>query len=79
MENSAFKHIGNSFSAYLFLEFEPYLGKIKEFNNLGMRKIDLLEVIFLNYQKEPIKKTDMLCIKIKNMKIKCPAVPQSIF
>ena len=56
MENSAFKHIGNSFSAYLFLEFEPYLGKIKEFNNLGMRKIDLLEVIFFKLPKRTYKK-----------------------
>ena len=56
MENSSFKHIGNSFSAYLFLEFEPYLGKIKEFNNLGMRKIDLLEVILFKLPKKPIKK-----------------------
>ena len=56
MENSSFKHIGNSFSAYLFLEFEPYLGKIKEFNNLGMRKIDLLEVILFKIPKKTNKK-----------------------
>ena len=32
------KHFDNSLSVYLFLEFEPKLGKSEKFNNQGMKE-----------------------------------------
>ena len=46
------RHIGNSLSVYLFLEFEPQLDKSEEFSNHWMKKIELLEAIpFLSPKK----------------------------
>ena len=32
------RHFDNSLSVYLFLEFEPELGKSEKFNNQGMKE-----------------------------------------
>ena len=51
-ERTPSRHIDNSISVYLFLEFEPQLDKSEEFSNHGMKEIELLEAIpFLSPKK----------------------------
>ena len=41
------KHFGNSLSVYLFLEFEPELGKSEKFNNQGMKENKAFRIPFI--------------------------------
>ena len=41
------KHFGNSLSVYLFLEFEPELGKSEKFNNQGMKENKAVRIPFI--------------------------------
>ena len=41
------KHFDNSLSVYLFLEFEPKLGKSEKFNNQGMKENKAFRIPFI--------------------------------
>ena len=43
LDNSS--SLDNSVSVYLFVEFEPYLGKSEKWNNQRIKKIKLLEFL----------------------------------
>ena len=41
------RNFGNSLSVYLFLEFEPYLGKSEKFSNQGMKENKAFRIPFI--------------------------------
>ena len=60
---------------YLFLEFEPQLGKSEEFNNQGMKENIAFRILLLTKKN---KKADRFCKELSlNPNTKCTEVPQS--
>ena len=41
------RHFDNNISVYLFLEFEPWLGKSEKFNNQGMKENEAFRIPFI--------------------------------
>ena len=41
------RHFSNRLSVYLFLEFEPQLGKLEKFNNQGMKENKAFRIPFI--------------------------------
>ena len=52
------RHFDNSLSAYLFLEFEPQLGKSEKFNNQGIKENKAFGIPFI--AKTPLKSRQAL-------------------
>ena len=50
------RHFDNSLSVYLFLQFEPKLGKSEKFNNQGMKENKADRIPFIT--KKTIKRHD---------------------
>ena len=48
----------NSLSVYLFLEFEPWLGKSEKLHNQGMKEIKAFSIPFITK-----KQVDRFCIE----------------
>ena len=42
------RHFDSNLSVYLFLEFEPQLGKSEKFNNQGMKENKAFRIPFIN-------------------------------
>ena len=65
------RHIGNSISVYLFLEFKSLPSKSEEFSSQRMKQSRALRIIFT-------KKRDRLCMKFSlGPNTKCTEVHQS--
>ena len=52
------RHFDNSLSVYLFLEFQPQLGKSEKFNNQGMKENKTFRIPFIT--KKQLKSTQVL-------------------